>query len=63
MPAARMAASVQMPFRLIFDFIGTINLIWLSCPVSILASLFLGYIWKFVLETPNSVDEAEQYRY
>jgi hypothetical protein len=43
--------------------LGTINLIWLSCPISILSSLILGYVWKFLLEMPSSHSETEQYRY
>jgi hypothetical protein len=43
-------------------FSGTINLIWLSCPISILSSLLLGFFWKFGLEMPENHDEADQYR-
>lgn len=43
-------------------FSGTINLIWLSCPISILSSLLLGFFWKFGLEMPENQDEADQYR-
>jgi hypothetical protein len=41
---------------------GTINLIWLSCPVAIGTSVLLGYIWKYALELPSNPEEADQYR-
>ena len=44
------------------DWKGTFNLVWLSVPIGIFASIFLGYIWAFVLELPEDPNLQDQYQ-
>ena len=44
-----------------FFNVGTINLIWSSVPISIIASLCFGYVWKHFLQLPSLASDASQY--
>ena len=45
-----------------YSIVGTINLIWSSVPISIIASLCFGYVWKHFLQLPSLASDASQYQ-